>query len=93
MRLPDYSKYGLYDCWNCLCEVCTRRYCRTVKRHAKYDFCVRMMELDFCPVRKCDFFEHKEIHLVLRVSRKGKHKKSEMIMDRLNEILAKLDRM
>lgn len=91
MRLANYSKYGLYDCYNCLCEVCTRRYCPYCRRRAKYDFCVCMIYDELCPIRKCDFFEHKEIHLVWRVKRIGKRKKSVVIIDKLDEILEKLE--
>lgn len=92
MRYVGWSKYGLYNCYNCLCEVCTRRYCQLIQRDTKWAFCGRMRDCDFCPVRKCDFFEHKEVHMVLRVKRKGKHKKSQQILDKLDEILAKIDR-
>lgn len=93
MLKPPRINYGLYDCWNCLCEVCTRRYCPKLwgRKNTKVQACLAMKHRGMCPTRKCDFFEHKEIHLVLRVKRKGNHKPSAVILSKLDEILAKLN--
>ncbi len=50
-----------------------------------------MMQMDRCPILKCDFFEHKEKRRMIRFIRKKSRKKT--MMDKLDEILAKLDRL
>lgn len=46
-----------------------------------------------CPILKCDFFSHKEIHLGWRVKRKDSQSRKKTAMQKLDEILAKLDRL
>lgn len=85
--------YGLYDCWNCLCEVCTRYNCP--KNHllwiSKHYHCCKMRSRDTCPVIKCDFFEHKQIHKRYIMIRK--HGRKHIIIEKLDEILNKLDKL
>lgn len=87
--MPD-SKYAL-RCTRCLCEVCTRIHCPYYHRRTRWDFCLIMMQMERCPILKCDFFEHKEKRRIIRFIRKKSRKKT--MMDKLDEILAKLDRL
>ncbi len=50
-----------------------------------------MIQAEFCPILKCDFFDHKEKHRIFRIRHKKSRKKT--MMDKLDEILAKLDRL
>lgn len=79
-------EYGLYNCWNCLCEVCTMVYCpyHAVLPRYRHDHCFKMFRCDFCPVKKCDYFDHRQKHLILKVTRKKR---------RADTIAAKLDRI
>lgn len=83
-------KYGLYNCWNCLCEVCTRFNCpKNYKWYSMYLHCEKMRNRESCPVYKCDFFEHKEIHKRYRLVRRYKY--HDAITDKLDMILKRLD--
>lgn len=83
------SKYGLYDCWKCLCEVCTRIGCPKCISKSELGHCVAMYKRDACPTVKCDWFVHKEIHKVYRIKRK--YKKPDRVAHLLEEILVRLD--
>ena len=52
-----------------------------------------MIQAENCPILKCDFFSHKEIHLGWRVKRKDSQSQKKTAMQKLDEILAKLDRL
>lgn len=84
-------EYGLYNCWWCLCEVCTRMHCPWVFRRTKLGFCVTMIQRDKCPIVKCDYFQHRQKHKVYRIIRR--HKKYDIILERLDEIQARLDKL
>ena len=92
MIIGNDSKYSLH-CHFCLCEVCTRRRCPYYHRRTRWDFCLAMIQAENCPILKCDFFSHKEIHLGWRVKRKESQSRKKTAMQKLDEILAKLDRM
>lgn len=83
------SKYGLYDCWKCLCEVCTRIGCpKNMLYRSQLEHCLKMRRRECCPVVKCDFFTHKEKHIVLRVKRRAR--KNNRVLDRLDWIIQRL---
>lgn len=85
-------EYGFYECWKCLCEVCTRVNCP--KNHvyiSKVGHCIKMIRRDACPTIKCDYFVHAQKHKVLKVCRKLK--KTQTIHNKLNEILQRLDNL
>lgn len=86
------SDYGLYSCWHCLCEVCTRVHCPKLNRRSKLGFCTTMIARENCPVVKCDFFQHKQKYTVYRIKRKGPSKK-DTVIDRLDNIEKVLDRL
>lgn len=90
MLEKDWTSYGLYNCWHCLCEICTRKGCpyHAVWIRYRHDHCIKMIRCEFCPVRKCDFFRHKQKHLVLKVTRK--HRRADTILGKLDEILRRL---
>ena len=83
------SNYGLYDCYKCLCEVCTRVGCPKIHRKSKISHCIAMRQRGVCPTVKCDWFTHKEKHKVYRIIRK--RRKVDIIDAKLNEIINKLD--
>lgn len=93
MKIYYFSKYRLYGCHFCLCEVCTRRYCKYSRLAALFDFCKVMRGREICPVLKCDFFEHKEKVRVWKVRRKGKSSKKNMLFEKLDEICKKIDKL
>lgn len=76
--------YGSNQCWLCLCEVCTRIRCPKLNRRYKLDFCISMLTRERCPVKKCEWFEHKQKHRVYKVLRR--ERKRERIMERLDDI-------
>lgn len=77
-------KYASNDCWFCLCEVCTRIHCPKYNRRYSLDFCISMMLRERCPVPKCDYFDHKEKHKVLRFLRR--QRRPDPILDKLASI-------
>lgn len=83
--------YGSYKCWLCLCDVCTRIGCpyHPIRHSNRLDHCYKMMRCEFCPVLKCDYFEHKQRRMVLRVKRR--HGRGDSILEKLDEIIRKLD--
>lgn len=93
MQYYGVSKYRLYNCYHCLCEVCTRRHCQYSRMSYLHDFCIVMRGREVCPVRKCDFFEHKEKFRVWKVKRKGVKSRTNIVMEKLNEISKKIDSM
>lgn len=86
-----HSKYGLYDCWKCLCEVCTRIQCPKIQRRQKLGHCLVMYQRGCCPTVKCDWFEHKEKHQIFRIKRR--YSKPDAVMEKLNEIMERLDKL
>lgn len=52
-------------------------------------FCIAMRQRGSCPTIKCDWFVHKEKHKVYRIVRR--YKKPDCVLEKLNEILDKLD--
>ncbi len=90
MIVSNNSKYGLYDCWKCLCEVCTRIDCpKTVRRLSKFNHCFRMAQRGCCPTVKCDWFTHKEKRRIYKV--KSKHSKKDTVIELLLEIRSRLE--
>lgn len=83
------ADYGLYSCWHCLCEVCTRVGCPKFSRKSKLGFCTTMIMRESCPTIKCDWFVHKQKHKVYRV--RARFHKKDAILEKLNMILEKLD--
>lgn len=89
----DYipSNYGYYDCWKCLCEVCTRVGCPKDIRYMKpLAHCLHMRQRGCCPTVKCDWFHHKEKRRVFRVVRR--HKLRDTILEMLDEVLSRLEK-
>lgn len=86
------SKYGLYDCYKCLCEVCTRIDCpKMTMHHNKLQHCLIMRQRGCCPTIKCDFFTHQEKRKILKVRRR--YQKQDAIIEKLNEIMERLDKL
>lgn len=84
------NDYGLYNCWGCLCEVCTRIGCPKAHRRTKLGFCLAMLQREACPTVKCDWFVHKQKHKVYRILRRHKHK--DVVIGKLDKIIERLDR-
>ena len=81
-----HSKYGLYNCWSCLCEVCTRVHCpKNLCYKDKLSHCLKMLQRESCPTVKCDSFEHKEKHIIFRV--KQRTRKVDLTLSKLDAIL------
>lgn len=83
------SKYG--NCFHCLCEVCNKMRCKNIYKRYSFDFCTSMIMRERCPIIKCDFFRHKEKLKVFRIVRR--EKKRDKLMERLDEIQTKLDKL
>ena len=83
------SKYGLYKCWPCLCEVCTRIGCPKHQRHSdRLNHRLTMQRRESCPTVKCDWFTHREKIRVYRVRRRQTHR--DLTADLLLRILSRL---
>lgn len=92
MKSADYvAAYGLYNCWHCLCEVCTRVHCPKINRRYKLGFCTTMIMRENCPVVKCDFFEHKQKHKIYRIRKRIR--KQDIMLEKLNNIEKGLDNL
>ena len=88
--MTNESKYGLYKCWMCLCEVCTRIGCPMHQRHNdKLNHCLTMQRRESCPTVKCDWFNHKEKTRVYRVHRR--YTRRDFMVDLLLRILLLLE--
>lgn len=84
------SNYGLYDCYKCLCEVCTRIGCpKNVKYRSKLDHCLHMRLRLACPTVKCDWFVHREKRRFYKIVKR--HRRVDAIMEKLSAIEKKLD--